>query len=291
MKLKRLALLGIVGVLLVAVLGVGGVLMYMDSIAKAAIERGGTYALGVDVRLGSADIQPLAGRFDMHSFSVANPQGFGTEKFMKLDDGGVAVTLGSLRSDIVELGELKLTSLNMQLMQDGRKSNYGVILDNLKRFESSGTAKEPSSGSGKKFVIREVDLSGITVHVGMAQLGGSVPIKIDRIQLKNVGTAGDPVSMAELVAVLLKAVLRSAVEHGGGLIPADMLGDLQGALAQLSTENVQKIVEGMAGETAAEAVRQLQGQLGDQAKELDKKLQSETNKLKSLLPLNKNDNG
>src|SRR5262245_46526516 len=122
MKLKRLLLLGCAGLVLVVLLGVGGVLFYMDSIAKAAIERGGTYALGVNVRVGDADVKPLVGRFDMHRFTVDNPAGFGQDKFMSLGDGGVAVTLSSLRSNTVELGQLKLDVVDMRLIRDGTKT-------------------------------------------------------------------------------------------------------------------------------------------------------------------------
>ena len=70
-------LIKLVAVLLILlVLATVAVALYIDTIAKTAIERGATYALGVETTLGSADVGLLSGTFSMGDLTVANPAGF-----------------------------------------------------------------------------------------------------------------------------------------------------------------------------------------------------------------------
>jgi hypothetical protein len=54
------------------------------------------------------------------------------------------------------------------------------------------------------------------------------------VSLNNVGSAEGGATAGEIAAVIVKAVLASAAAEGGGIIPADILGDLKGGLSQLS---------------------------------------------------------
>lgn len=236
--MKLVLKIGVVCVLLLLV-GVFAVFMYIDGIARAGIERGATYALGVETTLGQADVGVLSGTFDMSGLKVKNPEGFGSEHFLSLGDGGVAVSLGSLRSELVELPKLSLSDLDLVLEKKDGKSNYKVILDNLGRFESKteDPKKPDKSSEGKKFVVREVEITNVKVHVDLLPIGGELmksEIPIDRIYLTDVGTDSDKgVVLGELSGVLLKAIMMAIVNKGGGLIPGDVIGDLSGQLANL----------------------------------------------------------
>ncbi|MFZ4429353.1 MAG: hypothetical protein ACOYPS_03255 [Phycisphaerales bacterium] len=93
-------------------------------------------------------------------------------------------------------------------------------------------------------IINDLELSNIVVMIDLA--GGPqavsdltrVTIPIDRISLSNVGktgggVAGTGVTVSELSSIVISAVLSAATEKGGGLIPADLLGDLNGRLEGL----------------------------------------------------------
>lgn len=236
--MKKWLLIGVVGpVVLVAVLLLGGLWM-IDSIARRAIEEGGTYALGVPTVLEHADVGVATGRFKMRGLNIANPRGFDSDHFMRLDHGSVAVTLGSLRRDTVELGHLRLTGLDMHLLKKGGESNYGKLLDNLKRFESKDEEEtKEDTGSGKKFFIRKIELTDLMVHVDVLPIGGAATrmhIPIDSIVLTDVGSDSDQgVLMADLSGVIVKAVLASVASKAGDLIPGDIGKELTKGLAQL----------------------------------------------------------
>jgi hypothetical protein len=234
-KLVKLLAALVIVLLVVA----GALLPYVDRIAKVAIEKSGTYALGVPTTLQKADVGILSGEFAMSGLNVANPPAFTTAHLLHLDDGGVAVTLGSLRQDVVELPRLGLTGLDVHLERQADGSNYGVVLENLKRLESGDKPAEEPGGSQKKFLVREIRIENVVVHLDLVPAGGELTrldLPIESIVLKDVGTDSDKgVLLTELAGILLKAVIAAAIDKGGQIIPADMLGDLQGRLAQLES--------------------------------------------------------
>ncbi len=234
MKKKLAIVLG--GLVVLGVVAVVVVFVSIDAIARAAIERGSTYALGVQTTLDSADIGILSGEFRMKGLDVANPEGFTSDTFFRLGEGFVAVTLGSLRQDTVELPTLSLTGVRMSLEKKGGNSNYGVITDNLKRFETSDTGQSGDPAEpGKNFVIREIVITDINVTVDLLPLGGTlkrIEVPIDEVRLTDVGNDG--LTTAEMTALVIKAIMAAVVANAGNL-PADLVNDLGGALANLES--------------------------------------------------------
>jgi uncharacterized protein involved in outer membrane biogenesis len=231
-------LLKVVVVLLVLVIGaLVAAFFYINTIAKTAIEHGSTYALGVPTTLNSADIKVLRGEFGMNGLNVANPPGFATSHFLTLNDGGVAVSLGTLREEVITLPYFRLDGVDLNLEKKDGKSNYQVILDNLKKLE--GESKDPAPKTdeeGKRFILTEVSITNVNVHVNQGGIIGKIDIPIDEIKLQNVGSeTGKGVLLKDLAGVIVKALMAAAVQVGGNVIPAEMLGELKGGLAQLGS--------------------------------------------------------
>ncbi len=271
MKLARRLGLALGLVVLLVVVGLIVVMVSINGIARAGIEKGGTYALGVPTTLRDANVGVLSGTFAMSGLQVANPEGFSSPNFLTLGDGAVAVSFASLRSDTVEIPTLRLETITASLERKDGASNYQTILNNLKSLSGSGESKPASkpAGDGKKFVIGELLIRDVKVHLdvfggpgGALQKLTAVDIPIDEIKLSNVGktgsgVAGSGVTMGELTSIIVRAVLAAAVQKGGGLIPGDILGELQGSLASLGNleglgmnvvANAKGAVENLAGE-------------------------------------------
>ena len=274
--IKKLAI--VFGGLLV-LLAVAGVVVFVsiDAIAKAAIERGSTYALGVQTTLGSADIGIFSGEFRMKDLDVANPEGFTSDSFFTLGEGFVAVSLGSLRQDTVELPTLALSGVQMNLEKKGGSSNFGVITDNLKRFESGDTGQPGDPAEpGKNFVIREIVITDINVTVDLLPLGGMlkrIEVPIDEVRLTDVGNDG--LTTAEMTALVIKAIMAAVVENAGDL-PADLVNDLGGALGNLvslkdlgitQTVDIKELKEAQdVAKSVDDAIKSLGGLLGGNKK-------------------------
>lgn len=229
--IKSIAVLVVLLLILVVV-----PILYIDTIAKTAIESGSEYALGVEVTLGSADVGLISGEFAMQDLKIANPDGFQSPHFLHLKNGNTQITLGSLREDTVVLPTLTLTGIDMHLEKKGDKSNYNVIFENLSRFNSED---KPQKADGKKFIIREVLLKDIVVHVKVNLLISGeteLDLPIDELRLENVGSDSDGgVLLSELTSVLMTQLILEIVKRGGGLLPADLLDELGQGLSQLES--------------------------------------------------------
>lgn len=207
----------------------------VDSLAKTGIEKGGTFALGVPTHLASADVGIMSGEFGMKGLSIENPKGFSRPEFFGLGEGKVAVSLGSLRQDVVRVPKMEFTGIRVDLERTSSGSNYNTILENVKRFENKDKPAAPKD-EGKKFIIDEIVIRDVSVRADVIGIPGASPavtIPIREVRLKNVGTAEGGATPAQIATVVVKAVLASAVEAGGGLIPADIAGELKGGLSQL----------------------------------------------------------
>jgi hypothetical protein len=282
----------IVGVLIVVlVLVVVGGVFWIDSIAKVGVETGATYALGVKTTVGEMDIGLFSGEAGMSKLNVRNPEGFDAPHFLELGNGNVAVSLGSLMEDTVVIPELTLSALSMNLERKGTKANYGVILNELKKFESKEGA-EPAkpkerteAEGGKGFVVKHVAIDDVTVQVDLLPVGGEatrVPLRIDRIELKDVGSgSAGGVQLGELTGIIMKAVLTSVVDKGGNLIPADIADELAkgleglGGLGDVTVQvvgDVTKVVDeqiGQLGQGAQEVGEKIEEGLKDAGKKLE----------------------
>jgi hypothetical protein len=269
---------------LIVVFIIGAVVLsfYVNSIAKTAVEKGGTYALGVNTTLKSAGVKPLAGAFSMSGLNVANPEGYKSSHFLTLGNGDVAVSLPTLMKSVVTLPHLNLSDIDMNLEKKEGKANYQTIMDNLKKLSSD----KPADANAKKYVIESIDIRNVMVHVDV--MGKAVNVPIESITMKNVGSDGSGVDMAQLTGVITKAVFAAVVEAGGGLIPTEMLGDLTSGLAGLA--NLDKLGEvvnvkalGDIAGKAGEAASKVAGEAGKVVGEAGKTAEDLANKAKEGL--------
>jgi hypothetical protein len=237
--MKRKVLIGLAALLAVIVLALVAAILWINSLARAGVEYGATYALGVDTKLGSADVGLLRGKVALDDLEVKNPAGFSTPHFLALKDGRVQVTLGSLMGDTVVVPRLTLTGIDVNLEKQHDKANYQAILDNLKRFEKNDQPAPKEAKPGRKFLIRELVIQDVTVHTDLVPLLGPaqrLDVKVPELVLHDVGKEENQgAAMAQVTDTVLKAVLLAALNKGAGIIPADIQKDLGGGLAQLGS--------------------------------------------------------
>ncbi|MEZ6193562.1 MAG: AsmA family protein [Phycisphaerales bacterium] len=268
--IKRIVILLVLVVVVVAVIAV----VMIDRIAKTGVEQGGTYAMGVTTKLNGIHIGLLSGSVSLDGLSVANPEGFKADHFLKLGDGSVEVSLGSLMGDKVEVPSLKLNHVDIALEKDKGKANYDVILENLAKVTGSDAEPAPDEDEGKKFVIKELVITDVNVKAEV--IGGlSVPVKVPEIRLTDIGTDSDKgVLLKDLSGIIVTAILATVAEQAGDILPGDIGKGLQGGLAavgDLGQFGVQVVgdVTAQAGEivgAAADKVGEAAGQVGDKAK-------------------------
>lgn len=281
MKLVKKLLFVAVGLVVILVIGAFAALYYINDLVKLGVEKGGTMALGTQTTLGSADIGILSGKAALNDLAVANPQGFKAPQFMSLGKGAVEVSLGSLRQDVVEVPKLELDTIRVTLERKDGKTNYKVILDNLAKLPSGSQGNKGGSDTpGKKFIVKDLKINDVKVTVDMLDSAlpvGSLVVPIDQIHLTDIGSASNGLPLADLAGVIVRAILATASANGGGIIPADMLGDLQGQLSQLGDLSQLGVkLEAKVGEELKKATdkakAELEKGLGDVKKQIEDKL-------------------
>lgn len=308
---KRLAIVALVLVLLVVGVFVA-VLLSINSIVKAGIEKGGTYALGVPTTVGSVSIGLTSGQASLSGLNVANVQGYKAPHFLKLGQGDLAVTLGSLPQKVTEIPKLSLENIDVQLERTGDGGNYQRILDNLKRVTGGGKPGEPApapptppAGDEKRFVVKDLTIRNVRVELNMLAAPGalgdalakatSVPVTIDLIELHNVGKTGDGVqgtgvTLGQLTSIIVQAVLSAAAEKGAGLFPSDIIGDIQGRLGDIGgLKDFGMQIGGSAGQAAKDAMKQAEGAVKGTVEEGKKAIDDVKKGIGDLIPGKKKD--
>ena len=259
MKLGLRLFLGLV--LLVVLVG-GGAILFIDSLVEQAVERGGTHALGVETRLGGASIGLLSGEFALTELAVSNPPGFEQPDFFALRATRLELPLSALLEERITIPALVLEGITIDLERNSKGTNYGVILDNLKRFEAGkapAPEKEPDGGGSKTFLLRKLVLRDTRAAVNLLPEGGDLTklsLSIPEIVVEDLGSE---MTLAEICALVVKTVVQAAASAGGGVLPEELLKDLRGRM------------EGLEGVTRA----RLDSELG----KLEEKLQGEAKKL------------
>jgi uncharacterized protein involved in outer membrane biogenesis len=258
---------------LVVVIAVAGGLFYLDRIVGASIERGASYALGVDTELRSVRLGLLSGEFSLSGLTVANPQGFEMPHFFRLERGDVGVRPFELTGDPIVVRELGLNGVKLSLERSKGRTNYGVILDNLSRLQAGAEASEPEDGEGAGFVIRQLIIRDVTAHARLAALGQKLTeldVHVPEIRLSDIGAGsagGAP--MAEVVGLVTRAILQAVAQRRGDL-PADLTQELRGSLARLGSVRME--VPGSVSEAKEGLGREVQEKLESEAGKLLKGL-------------------
>jgi len=263
----KLGLRLFLGLLLLLVLLGTGTFLFVDSLVTQAVERGGTHALGVETRLAGASIGLLSGEFALTGLAVSNPPGFEQPDFFVLRSTRLELPLSALLEERITIPALVLEGITIDLERNSKGTNYGVILDNLKRLETGETPSRPESegGKGKSFLLQKLVLRDIRAQANLVPAGGDLTklsLTVPDIVVEDLRS---DMTLAEICALVVKTVVQAAASAGGGVLPEELLEDLRGR------------VKGLEGVTRAQVDAEL-GKLEEKAQGEAKKLGPEAEK-------------
>jgi hypothetical protein len=247
-----------IGVFLVVALIV--LLLSLNGLVKAGVEKGATAVLGADTTLDAAKIGITSGSAELDGLIIANPKDYEPGNLLELGRIQIGLRVGSLLSDTVVVDRIVLESPVLKLKQKGLDSNLKTILRNAGGTGATAPAPEAKpakpASQGKKFKIGLIKITGAKLEYAMGS-APAVTMPLPDIELKDISNAdGTPVLLKDVLAQIFTAMAKSAATSLKGLVPSDVTGALDGA-AKFGVEGVAKAVEGAGAvvKGAGEAVK------------------------------------
>lgn len=246
-------LLGLV--ILLVVLAVIAVI-YIDSVAKAGIENGGKYALGVDTTVEDVDISLRKGEMQVRQLKIANPQGFNSPHLMNTSSFDAKVDTGTVFSDSITVNHFLLDGLDVHIERQDGKSNIEAIMENIEKLKS-GQEKPEDAGEKPttKVKIDQMRITNVKAHFHLFGSDKAIRVEVPEIVLDGLSSE-DPegVALPELMRRVFPAILSAVLNAAKDTVGPEALKELQGDLVKL-TESV--------GPAAAELVSEVGGQMGE----------------------------
>jgi hypothetical protein len=293
----------VIGLVVLVILALAIVWINVDRIAKEVVQRGGTYALGVQTQVQDVSVSLLGGSLGYTDLNIANPSGFKAPHLMKSGSFKLAVDTSSLFGDTIRVSTLELDGLDFNLEQTMSGNNVSPVLQHLQSL-GGGSApadkpadkpapapspKEPAPQEAqKKLAVDRVLIRNVVAHVHLPTGGGPLTISVPEIELKNVSTDEGGAAVSQVAARIMTAIVAAVVQKGQGILPADLQAMLNGDLSKTASALGAKAQQ-MVAQAGQQAVAQAQAQVTKAAGEVTSKATGEVqkavgDKLKGILP-------
>ena len=286
LKWVVLALFGLV------VIGVVGLIFFLDSIVRTAVERGTTQSLALNTTLSSASVGLTSGDVSLGDLKIANPEGFDAPEMLSLGKVSLDTSYGKVFGTPTTVDALVIEKPKLVLEFKGMKSNLKTVAD---RLASSGgdqpTNPAPADPNAKplKMIIDTLKVSGAQVEIRSDLPGLDKPYVIDvpAIEMTGIGNADGNRNGEEAGKIVSQIISRLSLEaQKSGKLPPQLAAILQGDLDSLIKNIGGKFAEQTA-QLQAEAMKQVDA-LKDKAQQTvddaKTKAQSEIGKLGEKLP-------
>ena len=128
----------ILGIIIVLVVLVALCLIFIDPIAKNALEKGAPMVLGTNVSVQRIHIEPFNGRVEIKNLIIDNPEGsYSSEYAIKLGDIIADVDLATVTKHKIHIEEMFLKDVNVVYETNVINSNLQEILDNVKKLDTA----------------------------------------------------------------------------------------------------------------------------------------------------------
>jgi len=223
-------LLSVLALLVVLVISaVGYLYLSLNTLVKKTVETVGPRITKTDVRLSSANISPFSGSGSLNGFVIGNPEGFGKGPALRFGSIQVKVDKATLLKEVIAVDSVIIRNPDILLEGTLRGNNLGKLLQNIKSSSSKSSGEKASAKDSKKFVVKEVVISGIKIRLAASALDQKVEqsIPLSEIRLQNIGSDGSGVSASELATQILTPLLQSAVTEGVNALAKQGLRELQ----------------------------------------------------------------
>lgn len=248
MKIIRRTLFGLVGLVVLAVLGV---YFSLNRIVKHEVETQGTASLRLATALDAARLSLFGGKVGLHGLGIASPSGFSAPRMLELGDVDVAVQYKQLREQPIHVASLRLDKAKLVVEQSNGTFNFRKAMELQ--------PQKPPSKDPMKLVIDEVRVDGaqVILRPGLPGIPSEITVPIPALTMKGVGQgkgANNGAAIKDVTMQIISAMAAKASESDK--VPAQLK-----ALLHLNAGQVAAMLGGEAAKQIAAAVP---GEIGTQ---------------------------
>lgn len=237
--------LKIAGIVIAAIIILAVIISFsINGLIRSGVETAGSSALGVDVKLGGADLSLLGGRMAMSDFKVANPKGFATDSLIELKHAEVTVRPSDLLGDEITIESIIAESPSVTIEQSLNGTNAKVIMGNIQAGEpkeekpEKEKPKEDKPEKEKTYRIKLLRITGAKVtFASFLTAKQPVTVPLPEIRIEDLSNAdGTGLTLAKVFERVLVEIIQTALKEGKGIIPASISNDVIGDVSQFVPE-------------------------------------------------------
>lgn len=241
-------IIGVVAVIVVIAAILFFVIGSLDSIVEAAIEEVGTKTTKTEVQVDGVSINLGDAQGALMGLTVANPQGFSSNKAISLGQIKLKLDAKSLTSDTIVVKEILIEkpAVNYEFGKGGSGSNFDVIKKNVASAGASDSSKS-ADNAGPKLIIEHLYINDGKIAV-TSELTKDKPLSasLPKIHLKDIGKKSGGAS-AEEVAQQVLSSLTKGVGSAVGKLDLSKLKDVGATMTEKTSGTTEKVKEGLGG--------------------------------------------
>lgn len=220
-------LLGILGLVAVAAVGLFLLGSNIDSIVKAAVEKYGTEATKAKTTLASVYLSARNGEGKLEGFTLGNPDGFATDSAIKIGKISVKIdpkTLmgtGAIVIDDITIDAPQVTyevsakgESNLQTIQNNATAYAGALTGGKK--QDGAAQKDAKPEESRKILIKKLTIKNGEVTLNHELLKGDnlIAAKLPVIQMTNIGGDKGGTTPVAVARAILEKLTAAAISVG-----------------------------------------------------------------------------
>jgi len=193
---------------------------FLDAAVKKGVETIGPKLTKVSISLDSVSISLLSGSGSVKGLIVGNPEPFKASNTISVGKASLAVKPGSLLSDKLVIKSVNVDAPEITFEGGLSGNNLSKLLANLNETTSGSGGTNVANATpaeqkkaNKKLEVDEFIITGAKLHATLTDLGGkTITIPLPPIQLSNLGTGPEGITVTELVKQVLSAIEKESVK-------------------------------------------------------------------------------
>jgi len=234
----------------------------LDRFIRAAVEKYGTVAAQTEVKLDRVHLSLTSGEGSLGGLSVANPQGFSSNKAFNLGSVTVKVDVGSIRGNgpiVIQQIAIDKPQVSFELSNSG-STNLQTLEHNVQSYAAKagggnsggdGGGASSGGGQGRKVIINDLIIRDGQISISQQSLGAKqLSIPLPTIHLTNIGKDSGGASPAQVAGKIIDSISSEATTASlaqlakdkiNGVLKAVPAGAIGGSAATEVGNKVQKL--------------------------------------------------